>query len=280
MIVDAHHHLFDQSLRDYPWMDGEWAAPIRKTFTADDLRAVLAPHGVGRTVAVQAVGTLEETRWLLERVAAEPEIAGVVGWVDLTTPDVAGALAALRDGPGGDFLVGIRHQVHDEPDPEWLLRDDVGAGLAAVAEAGLVYELLVRPRELAAADEAVRRLPRSRFVVDHLAKPEIAAGEWEPWARGLAALARHPGVACKLSGLVTEASWTSWTPEHLRPYGRHALDVFGEDRLMFGSDWPVCGLAASYDEVVGAAEQVLPELAAESRSKIFGDNAVRTYGLT
>lgn len=277
MRIDAHHHLFDQAARDYPWMDGSWADPIRRTFTPGDLRAAIEPHHIARTVAVQAVGTVEETRALLAHAAAEPEIAGVVGWIDLTSPAAGDTLGQLRAAPGGEHLVGIRHQVHDEPDPEWLLRDDVLAGLAAVAEAGLVYELLLRPRELSAAERAVAALPESSFVVDHLAKPEIATGGWEPWASGLAALARHPNVTCKVSGLVTEASWRSWTPEHLRPYVDHALEVFGEDRLMFGSDWPVCLLAASYGEVVGAADAALEKVPERGREKIFGVNAARVY---
>lgn len=279
MIVDAHHHLFDPARRDYTWMDGSWADPIRRTFTPADLRAAMAPHGVARTVTVQAVGTVAETRELLAHAAVEREVAGVVGWVDLTAPNVAATLAGLRSAPGGEHLVGIRHQVHDEPDPEWLLREDVLDGLAAVADAGLVYELLVRPRELPAAAEAVGRLPELSFVVDHLAKPQIASGDWEPWASGLAALARRPHVACKVSGLVTEASWTSWTVAQLAPYVAHALDVFGEARLVFGSDWPVCLLAASYADVVAAAEQTLDGLSAQSRAKVFGDNAARIYGL-
>lgn len=279
MRIDAHHHLFDQTARAYTWMDGPWADPIRKTFGPDDLRAAIEPHRIDATIAVQAVGTLEETRALLAHAAAEPEIAGVVGWVDLTAGDIAYELASLRAAPGGEHLVGIRHQVHDEPDPEWLLRDDVLGGLAAVAEAGLVYDLLVRPRELPAAERAVAALPQLSFVVDHLAKPEIAAGGWEPWASGLAGVARHPHVACKVSGLVTEAAWRSWSAERLRPYVAHALDVLGEDRLLFGSDWPVCLLAATYDEVVTAAETVLRGVTTAVRQKIFGTNAGRIYGL-
>jgi L-fuconolactonase len=229
---------------------------------------------------VQAVHTLEETRWLLEVAAREPRIAGVVGWVDLTDPDVAATLASLRAGPGGEFLVGIRHQVHDEPDPGWLLREDVLAGLGAVADAGLAYDLLLRPREMPAAIEAVARLPRLRFVVDHLAKPEIAAGTVEPWRRLLAALARYRNVYCKISGLITEASWTEWTTGQLRPYIADALEVFGSNRLLFGSDWPVCLLAGSYSDVVAAAMSSLDMLTEQERAGVFGGNASRAYLLS
>lgn len=274
--VDAHHHLWDVRRREYAWMDGDWADPIRRAFTPDDLRAVTARHGIAQTVLVQAVGDEDETRELLAAAAECPLIAGVVGWVDLTAPDVADRIDALREAPGGEALVGIRHQVQDEPDPAWLLREDVLAGLLAVAEAGLVYDLLVKPPQLAAAAAVAGRLPELRFVVDHIAKPPIARGEFQPWADGLAELARHDNVACKVSGLITEADWRSWTVDQLRPYVDHVVASFGEDRLLFGSDWPVCLLAGSYDQVVEAAETLLAGL---PEDKVFGGNARRVYGL-
>jgi L-fuconolactonase len=279
MRVDAHHHLWDPARRDYPWMDASW--PIRRRFDPADLDAAAGPLGFERTVLVQTVATVEETEEFLAVAAASPRVAGVVGWVDLTGEDVAGTLAALRAAPGGAALVGVRHQVHDEPDPEWLLREPVLRGLAAVAEAGLAYDLLVRERELPAARAAVERLPQVRFVVDHLAKPRVREGATEPWASRLAALARHPNVSCKLSGLVTEADWAAWTPAQLVPYVRHALAAFGPERLLFGSDWPVCLLAASYARVVDAAAEALDRagLGAAERDAVFGANASRVYGL-
>lgn len=278
--VDAHHHLWDPGRRAYPWMD-ESVAAIRRPFGPDDLDAAAGPQGFGETIAVQAVSSVEETEELLDVAATSERVAGVVGWVDLAGPEVADTLAALRARPGGRALVGVRHQVHDEPDPGWLLRDDVGRGLAAVAAAGLVYDLLVRERELPAARAVARRLPELTLVVDHLAKPRIRDGAVEPWAGELAALARQPNVVCKVSGLVTEADWDAWTPGQLVPYVRHAAEVFGPDRLLFGSDWPVCLLAAGYAEVVEATVEALDlaGLGPEERDGVLGANARRLYRL-
>jgi L-fuconolactonase len=278
--VDAHHHLWDPARRAYPWMD-ESLATIRRRYAVEDLDAAAGPHGFGQTVVVQAVSSLEETDELLDVAAASDRVAGVVGWVDLADPEVAGTLAALRAGPGGEALVGIRHQVHDEPDAGWLLREEVLRGLAAVAAAGLAYDLLVRERELPAAQAVAERLPELTLVVDHLAKPRIREGATVPWADGLAALARRPNVACKVSGLVTEADWNAWTPAQLVPYVRRAADAFGPDRLLFGSDWPVCLLAASYAAVVAATEEALQSagLGTADRAAVFGANARRLYRL-
>jgi L-fuconolactonase len=277
---DAHHHLWDPARRAYPWMD-ERLAPIRRRFGPEDLDAAAGPHGISQTVVVQTVASVEETEEFLAVAGAGGRIAGVVGWVDLTAPDVADAVGALRAAPGGETLVGVRHQVHDEPDPAWLLRSEVLAGLAAVAEAGLAYDLLVRERELPAARAAVERLPQLGFVLDHLAKPRIREALVEPWAGELHALARLPNVTCKVSGLVTEADWDGWTPRQLVPYVATAVAAFGPERLLFGSDWPVCLVAADYAEVVAAAEQALEAagLDASGRDLVFGANARRIYRL-
>lgn len=206
-------------------------------------------------------------------------MAGVVGWTDLTAPDVAAELARLGQGKGGRWLRGIRHQVQGEPDPRWLCRDDVREGLAAVADAGLVYDLLVLPGQLPAAVETARELPQLAFVLDHCAKPPVASGELEPWAADLRALAALPNVSCKLSGLVTEADWAQWTVADLRPYAEVVLEAFGPERVMFGSDWPVCTLAASYADVVAAAEELTGRLSEPERFEVFGRTAHRVYGL-
>jgi L-fuconolactonase len=278
--VDAHHHLWDPGRRAYPWMD-ESVAAIRRPFGVEDLDAAAGPQGFEATVAVQAVSSVEETEELLAVAAASDRVAGVVGWVDLADPEVASTLAALRARPGGQALVGVRHQVHDEPDPGWLLRDQVLAGLAAVAAAGLAYDLLVRERELPAARAVAERLPELTLVVDHLAKPRIREQAMDPWAGELAALARQPNVACKVSGLVTEADWNAWTTGQLVPYVRHAADVFGPERLLFGSDWPVCLLAAGYGEVVAATAGALDRagVGPAERDAVFGANARRLYRL-
>jgi L-fuconolactonase len=279
MIIDAHHHLWDPAKHDYPWMDGEALAPLRRPYTVDDLWEVTDGR-VAHTVLVQTISDQSETAGFLSTAGANDGlIKGVVGWVDLTVPDVADHIAELRAGPGGDRLVGIRHQVQDEADPGWLARPEVLRGLRAVGAAGLAYDLLVLVSQLRVATEVVRQLPELRFVLDHLAKPGIAAGEWEPWASRIAELAAEPNVTAKLSGLVTEASWTDWTAGQIVPYAKHALDVFGADRLMYGSDWPVCTLAAGYDEVWDLAGTLIQDLSEGERSAILGGTAERVYEL-
>jgi len=275
MVVDAHHHLWDPAHRRYPWMAGDALAPIRRRFDAGDLKPLLDASGIDRTVVVQTVSSLKETREFLQTAVENDFIAGVVGWVDLTDRSVAKTIAGLKTSKGGSFLVGIRHQVHDEPDPEWLLREDVQRGIAAVGEAGLVYDILVRTRELPAAVETVKRHPGVSFVIDHAAKPRIAAGAWDAeWEKALAPMAGHANVTCKLSGLVTEADWKSWAPGQLEPYVNRVLDWFGPERCMFGSDWPVCLLAASYAEVVETMRSIVGDDA-----NVFGETATRVYGL-
>jgi len=253
VIIDSHQHFWDPSRADYPWMTDE-VAPLRRRFSPEDLEPALEEHGVDGTIVVQARHSLDETETLLAIAAATPFVLGVVGWVDLTG-DVERQLSEL-DGA----LVGVRHQVHDEADPAWLLGADVQRGLQAVGEAGLVYDLLVRPRELPAAVETVKRHPGLRFVLDHAGKaPESGR---EAWVEGVSALSQLPNVTCKLSGLFTEAD----------PVGTvaRALRWFGPDRCMFGSDWPVCLLASDYGDaiaIVGDDEDVL------------AGTAIRTYGL-
>lgn len=267
MTIDAHHHLWDPTSREYPWLAGDALAPIRKPYGVDELRAVTGPAGVTGTVLVQTVSSVSETE---EFLAAGDPVLGVVGWVNLIAPDIVDRLAELRAVPGGSRLVGIRHQVEDEPDPAWLTRPDVRRGLAAVAEAGLVYDLLVNPAQypsvLAAVDAG------GSFVLDHAGKPGVASPAWMKW---IIELAERPNVACKLSGMVTEASWTDWQITDLAPIAEHVLDAFGPDRVMFGSDWPVCELAATYAEVLRTAEVLSPT----EREAVFTTTATRTYNL-
>jgi L-fuconolactonase len=278
MIVDAHHHLWDPARADYPWLTDELAA-IRRAFTPDDLAPLIAAAGVDATVLVQTRSSLDETTEFLETAAATPFIRGVIGWVDLTDPGIADVLDELRGGTGGDRLVGIRHQVHDEADPDWLLRPDVGRGLRAVRDAGLAYDLLVRSRELPAALEIVRQVPDLRFVIDHLAKPAIKDRVMQPWADLIRPFGEHLNVWCKVSGMVTEADWTSWQPTDFEPYVDHVMDVFGSDRLLFGSDWPVCLLAATYQSVVDATRAALGALSEAESAAVFGGTAVEVYRL-
>lgn len=278
-IVDAHHHVWDLSVRDQGWITGPALAPLRRDFTLDDLAPEARAAGVGATVLVQTVTVADETPELLALAAAGDLVAGVVGWTDLTAPDVAQELARLRALPGGDRLVAVRHQVQEEPDPGWLVRPEVLRGLAAVAAAGLAYDLVIRHHQLPMAVRAADALPDLVFVLDHLGKPSIAAGEVEPWAGAVRALAARPNTACKLSGMVTEARWDRWTTTDLRPYADTALDAFGPGRLMFGSDWPVCRLAAPYPRVLAAARTLTEHLSASERNDVFAGTAQRVYGL-
>ncbi|MFF4037533.1 amidohydrolase family protein [Streptomyces sp. NPDC001816] len=279
MTVDAHHHVWDLSVRDQDWIQGPELEPLRKNFTLADLEPEARAAGVDRTVLVQTVTVPEETPEFLAMAAGHDLVAGVVGWSDLTRPDLADELARLRELPGGPYLKGIRHQVQGEPDPQWLLRADVRRGLAAVAEAGLVYDLVVLPHQLPACTKAAADLPQLTFVLDHLGKPPIASGEHEPWATALRALAALPNTVAKLSGLVTEADPASWTTEDLRPYTETALEAFGPDRLMFGSDWPVCTLAATYAQVIDTAGELTSGLSAAERTALCEGTAGRVYDL-
>lgn len=252
-MIDTHVHFWDRQLDSFWWLTEEMNA-IRRPFAPDDVRPHLAAHGFEASLFVQTLPSVDETREYLALAANDDVFAGVVGWVDLTAPDVADVLAELGESGG---LVGIRHQVHDESDPGWLVRDEVRRGLRALADAGLAYDLLVRPRELPAALEVARALPELRFVIDHIAKPPIASGELEPWAERMAPFAELEHVFCKVSGLVVEADWQHWTHDDFVPYVSLVAEWFADERLLFGSDWPVCLLAASYDEVVGAFEHLL-----------------------
>jgi L-fuconolactonase len=278
-VIDAHHHFWDPARADYPWMTND-VARIRRAFAPEDLRPELQANGVDGTILVQTRSSVAETVEFLEVAAATDFVIGVVGWVDLTDRRVDEALDRLLERSDGGYLVGIRHQVHDEPDPDWLLRADVRRGLAAVAKRGLAYDLLVRSRELPAAAQTVAELSNLRFVIDHIAKPEIGDGVWEPWAGRMRQLAAHRDhVWCKLSGMVTEADWGNWTADQLRPYIREVLDLFGASRCMFGSDWPVCRLAASYGEVVTVLESAVEDLDESGKAVVFGGAALEAYRL-
>jgi L-fuconolactonase len=279
MRVDAHHHVWDLAVREQGWITGPEMAPIRRSFGVADLTAAAVPAGIGTTVLVQTVTDAEETPELLALADRHDLIGAVVGWVDLTAASVADDLAALAGGTGGRWLRGVRHQVQGEPDPQWLCRPDVRRGLSAVGAAGLVYELLTLPHQLPAAARTVAALPDVRFVLDHCAKPPIASGRLEPWATDIRRLATADNVVCKVSGLVTEANWASWRAADLAPYLDVVLAAFGPRRLAFGSDWPVCLLAASYAEVVAAVEELTAELSPAERDAIFAGTARRSYQL-
>jgi L-fuconolactonase len=228
-------------------------------------------------VAVQARQSLAESRWLLELAKAASMIRGVVGWVDLCSPNVAQELKEFAEHPK---FVGVRHVVQDEPDDQFMLREDFQRGIAALRRFGLTYDLLVFPRHLPAAVALAEKFPEQPFVLDHLAKPPIKDGALSPWREQIRALAKLPNVACKVSGMVTEADWQSWRADDFKPYLDVVFEAFGPDRLMFGSDWPVCLLAGSYDRVLGLAQDYVRQFGADTEAKFFGANAVKFYGLT
>jgi L-fuconolactonase len=279
-VVDAHHHLWDPD-HGYGWLDAPELAAIRRPFTPADLTAELAAAGVDRSVLVEAARCHpDEVPRHLAAAAATPAIAGVVAWADIAG-DVAGAVAGYHRLPGAGKLVGIRDQVQARPEPDYLERAAVRRGIAAVGAAGLAFDLVVRADQLPACAALARALPDVRFVLDHLGKPRIAAGAagLADWRGPLSDLVACPNVTVKLSGLVTEANWAQWTVDDLRPFVAHAVDAFGPDRCMFGSDWPVCTAVASYPRVLDALRQALPELSGAERDAVFGGTAIRTYGL-
>jgi L-fucono-1,5-lactonase len=275
MKIDAHQHFWIYNQKDFGWIDESMAA-IRRNFLPEDLQPELKANAFDGSVVVQTCQTLEETRWLLELAEHNPSILGVVGWADLRSPDIQSQLATLTRNPK---LVGLRHIVQSEPDDRFLLQPDFLRGISALEEFGLAYDILIYPKHLPVATECVQRFLRQRFVLDHLAKPPIKSGEISSWAKGIRALAASPNVFCKLSGLVTEADWQHWTPEHITPYLDVAFESFGAERLMIGSDWPVCLVAATYTRAVKIVTDYVSRLSPESQAAVLGGNAARFWRL-
>jgi len=276
-IVDAHHHVWDLSIREQPWTAG--LPPLRRSFGLEDLRPAVRRGNVTATVLVQTVTVAGETPEMLALAAAEPLIAGVVGWVPLDSPDVASLLAELRALPGGGTLAGLRHQVQEEPDPWWLCRPDVHRGLAAVGAAGLAYDLLVTAPQLPAAVATAQALPDVRFVLDHAGNPPADPDAAAAWRRDVMELSRSENVSVKLSGLVTRRYPEPVPPGVLRSWADVLLDGFGPDRMMFGSDWPVCTLTSSYDQVLATALDAISQLSAAERAAVLSGTATRVYQL-
>lgn len=274
MRIDAHQHFWTYDPERYGWI-GAGMEILAQDYGPEQLLPLLAAAGLDASIAVQARHDLEETDELLAMAAAHEHVAAVVGWVDLAHERVADQLDA-RLGP---HLAGIRHILQDEPDDEHMLRPAFQRGITALTERRLAYDLLLHPRHLPIALRLVDAHPEQTFVLDHLAKPFIERGELEPWRSDLARLAERPHVSLKLSGLVTEASWTSWTPADLDPFLDAALEAFGPTRLLFGSDWPVCLLAADYPTVAATAEGWAERLSATEQAALWGGNAARVYGL-
>ena len=278
MLIDAHHHFWDRSLPqfDNSWQETEGLEKICKTFLPEDLQPRIEQAGVDKTVFVQSQHNVEENRWVLGLAEQYDWIAGVVGWVDLASTECESQVEEFKDHPK---FVGVRHVVQDEPNDDFIIQDDVLQGLAVLEKHGVPYDLLFYVKHLKHAVTVARRFPNLKFVIDHLAKPIIKEKQTEGWIENFAAAAKCENVSCKLSGMVTEADWQNWTPADLKPYVETALEKFGSDRCMFGSDWPVCELAASYQQVFDALTQCIGGVSASEREKILGKNAIDFYSL-
>ena len=274
-MIDSHHHFWHYDPEEYGWIS-ESMNVLRRDFLPEDLRRETEAAGVEGVVSVQARQTLDETRWLLELAAKYDFIRGVVGWAPLADPDVAGQLERFASV---EKLKAVRHVVQDEPDDDFILGEDFNRGVAELRRFGLRYDILIFERHLPQAAAFVDRHPNQVFVLDHLAKPRVRDGAMSPWRENLRELARREHVYCKLSGLVTEADWVRWSPSQLQPYVDVALEAFGPARLMFGSDWPVCLLAAGYSDWVEIVTQMTSVLSPDEQRRVLGETAVEAYDL-
>jgi len=272
MQLDSHQHFWKYDAAQYPWIPP--GSPLHRDWLPADLAPLLAAAGLDGCIAVQARQTIEESRWLLELAAASPIIQGVVGWVDLRNERVGEQLAELSANPK---FRGVRHVVQDEPDANFMLGAAFQHGISLLRDFGLTYDLLIFPHQLPAAIELVQQFPEQPFVLDHIAKPPILSGELSPWRELLGELAAAPNVLCKVSGLITEADHANWSREQIAPYLSIVAEAFGEDRLMYGSDWPVCLLAGNYDRVFMLADETFAPWDEAARRKVFGENARRFY---
>lgn len=276
MKIDAHQHFWIYEQRQYSWMDGDRMAPLRADKLPADLAAEQAKVGFDGSIVVQARQCLEESRWLLELAEADDRIKGVVGWVDLRSESVAEELAQFADHPK---FVGVRHVVQDEEDDRFIVGEAFMRGVALLKDLGLTYDILIFPKQLPAAIEFARAFPEQPFVLDHIAKPLIKEGVLSPWDEQIRELAKRPNVMCKVSGMVTEADWAGWKTQDFKPYLDVVAEAFGEDRLMIGTDWPVCILAGSYERVIDLETGYFSGYSEEAKAKIFGGNCLRFYGL-
>jgi L-fuconolactonase len=275
-MIDSHQHFWQVGRFDYPWMTSDLGI-LYRDYLPQELAPILSNNGVEKTVLVQASNSVPESRWLLNLADENNFIAGVVGWVDLMSPDLDAQLGELTAHPK---FKGVRHLVETEPHDDWLVQPSVLSGLRRVSTYNLSYDLLVHRRHLKYVPQVAETCPELALVVDHLAKPPIAKYELKEWSQAFKPLASYPNIHCKLSGLVTEADWTSWQTDDLRPFVDFALESFGTDRLMFGSDYPVCLLASSYNRVLESFQEILKSLSDAEREKVFSSNAARLYRLS
>jgi len=274
MKLDSHQHFWSYDATQYPWIPA--GSPLQRDWLPEDLAALQKPLGFEGSIAVQARQTVEESRWLLTLADHAPGVRGVVGWVDLRSPEVETQLAELAPHPK---FRGVRHVVQDEPDANFMLGAEFQRGIAKLAAFKLTYDILIYPQQLPAAIALAQKFPAQPFVLDHIAKPHIKDGTLDPWRAQIRELAQAPNVMCKVSGMVTEANNKDWKAEHFRPYLDVVFEAFGTERLMFGSDWPVCLLAGSYAQVVALVNDYIAPLNATSHAGVLGENAMRFYGV-
>lgn len=272
MRIDAHHHLWHYTPEAFGWI--EPGSAIARDFDTDDLAREMQAVGIDHAIAVQARQSAGETAFLLDCAAHQPRIAGVVGWIDLRAPDIAERIATRPAGP----ILGYRHVVQDEPDADFLLGDAFVAGVRAALAAGLSYDVLVNATQLGTVAAFLERVGEGRLILDHAAKPNIAAGAWQPWADQIAAAARYPTLFCKVSGLVTEAA-RDWQPGDFERYLDHVFACFGAERILWGSDWPVCELAGRYGDTQELIASYVARHYPEAEGAVFGGNAVRAYAM-
>jgi L-fuconolactonase len=275
MRIDAHQHFWDLSRFPYPWMPPA-PSPLRRNFLPEDLQPILERNSFDGSVVVQATTSPEEGPWLLQLAETHRMVLGIVAWVDLTDPQLGRTLDTLQAHPK---FKGVRHPVHDESDDRWLLRSDVLRGLKELERRKIPYDLLLRPKHLPVAIELIDRVPSLNMVIDHISKPLIAQAKFAGWAEDMERISKAPQIYVKLSGMITEAEWKTWTSDNLRPYVQHVLKLFGPDRCMFGSDWPVCLLAGIWKEVLAGLTQALGPVPQMERNKIMGETAARFYKL-
>ena len=275
MKIDSHQHFWSYYPNDYGWISDDMEI-LQKDYLPDQLKTELSSAGFDGSIAVQARQSLAETEWLLNLADQHSFIKGVIGWVDLCSPDVEEQLVQFSGNPK---LVGVRHVIHDEPDADFMLRKDFLRGIAYLKKFGLTYDILVFPRHLSNTVQFVSQFPEQVFILDHIAKPLIKDKKISPWKEDIEKLARFRNVYCKLSGMVTEANIKNWKQEELIPYLNVVADAFGTDRLLIGSDWPVCRLAGSYKQIMQVVLDYISNFPEQDKKKILGENAIKAYDL-
>ena len=279
MRIDSHHHIWDLNVRPQTWMQGDELKPISRTILINELEPELDKASINYTVIVQTVPLVDETPELLDLSISHQKVCAVVGWLDLESKDIRPQLEKYLSHPGGKNLVSIRDMAQGKADPNWLLREDVIKNIHRVAEYGLTFDILTRPPQLSAAVEMVKRSPNNTFVLDHISKPYIAKNEFQPWADQISQIASNENVSVKVSGLFTEAKWNNWSNQTFRPYFDHILNSFTPSRMMFGSDWPVCLLAATYSQTINLMEELTKEFTKTEQESFWSGTAKQSYRL-